>query len=211
MENAEKKKSGLATAGMVVGIVGICTSFIPIVNNASFVLGILAAVFGIIGLIKKMPLGKTLSALILGVLAIVITLACQISVSKAIDDAVDEMNEAVNGLSDDLSAMAGEKTDDILENNLDVAFGDFVVIEGDFLDDTELKVILTNKGSETASFTVKIEATNSDGSRITTDNIYADSLKANQSQEFKAFTLVESDKYEALKNATFKVLEVSMY
>ena len=158
-----------------------------------------------------MPLGKTLSALILGVLAIVITLACQISVSKAIDDAVDEMNEAVNGLSDDLSAMAGEKTDDILENNLDVAFGDFVVIEGDFLDDTELKVILTNKGSETASFTVKIEATNSDGSRITTDNIYADSLKANQSQEFKAFTLVESDKYEALKNATFKVLEVSMY
>ena len=46
MENTEKKKNGLAKAGMVLGIIGICTSLIPIVNNASFVLGVLAAVFG---------------------------------------------------------------------------------------------------------------------------------------------------------------------
>ena len=29
----EKQKSGLATAGLVLGIIGICISFIPIVNN----------------------------------------------------------------------------------------------------------------------------------------------------------------------------------
>lgn len=34
MENT--KKSGFATAGIVLGIIGICTSFIPIINNLSF-------------------------------------------------------------------------------------------------------------------------------------------------------------------------------
>ena len=32
----ENKKSGLATAGLVLGIIGICLSFIPIINNAAF-------------------------------------------------------------------------------------------------------------------------------------------------------------------------------
>ena len=41
MEKVENKKSGLATAGLVLGIIGICLSFIPILNNASFFLGIL--------------------------------------------------------------------------------------------------------------------------------------------------------------------------
>lgn len=46
-------KSGLAIAGLVLGIVGVCTSFIPIVNNISFIMGILGAIFGIISLVKK--------------------------------------------------------------------------------------------------------------------------------------------------------------
>ena len=44
----EKKKSGLSTAGLVLGIIGICTSFMPIINNLSFVMGVLAIVFGVI-------------------------------------------------------------------------------------------------------------------------------------------------------------------
>lgn len=31
----ERKKSGFGTAGLVLGIIGVCTSFIPIVNNVS--------------------------------------------------------------------------------------------------------------------------------------------------------------------------------
>lgn len=200
MKNTENTKSGLATAGMVLGIIGICTSFIPIVNNASFVLGILAVVFGCITLIKRASLGKTITALILGVLAIVITLVIQTNLSNAIDDVVENLN-----------TMTGGQTDTILENNLDVTIGKFEIIENDFLDETDLKVTLKNKGSQTASFSVEIEAANSDGSRITTDTIYASNLNAGQSQEFEAFQLVESSKYDALKNATFKVVEVCMY
>ncbi len=204
MENTVKKKSGLATAGMVLGIIGICTSFIPIVNNASFVLGILAIIFGIITLVKRASLGKTITALVCGILAIIITLTSQASLSNAIDDTIDE-------LDNELGAITGEQTDSILENNLDVTLGQFVVIEGDFLDESELKVTVKNKGSETASFTVDIEAVNSDGSRICTDTIYINDLNAGQSQELEAFTLVESNKYDSLKKATFKVLEVSMF
>lgn len=200
MEKEVKKRSGLATAGMVLGIIGVCLSFIPVLNNAAFILGILAVIFGIVALIKKASLGKALTALICGVLAIVITIASQAYLSNAIDDVVDE-----------LGTLTGEQTDSILENNLDVTFGKFVVTEGDLLDDGVLKVTLKNKGSETASFSVVIEATDSDGKRIETDTIYADSLKAGQQQDLEAFTLVESDKYESLEKATFNVVEVSMF
>lgn len=199
MEQEVKKRSGLATAGMVLGIIGVCLSFIPVLNNAAFILGILAVIFGIVALIKKASLGKTLTALICGVLAIVITIASQAYFLKAIDD-----------LADELGTLTGEQTDSILENNLDVTFGKFVVTEGDLLDDGVLKVTLKNKGSETASFSVVIEATDSDGKRIETDTIYANNLKAGQQQDLEAFTLVESDKYEALEKATFNVVEVSM-
>ena len=51
MENSQK--SGFATSSLVLSIVGVCTSFIPIINNLSFIIGILAIIFGIIALTKK--------------------------------------------------------------------------------------------------------------------------------------------------------------
>ena len=44
----EKKKSGFATAGLVLGIIAICFSFIPVVSYVSFVLGALAIIFSIV-------------------------------------------------------------------------------------------------------------------------------------------------------------------
>jgi hypothetical protein len=35
----EKEKTGFATAALVLGIIGVVLSFIPIINNAAFVLG----------------------------------------------------------------------------------------------------------------------------------------------------------------------------
>lgn len=63
----EKKKSGFATAGLVVGIIGICTSFIPIVNNASFILALLGIIFGIISLIKNASKGQAIAGIIISI------------------------------------------------------------------------------------------------------------------------------------------------
>ena len=66
------KRSGFGVASLVLGIIGICISFIPIVNYLSFVLGLLALIFGIVSLIKKASKGMATAGLILGILAIIV-------------------------------------------------------------------------------------------------------------------------------------------
>ena len=99
-----------------------------------------------------------------------------------------------------------------MQNDVEVTLGNFEVNEGEYgITETQLKVNVKNKTSETKSFNIQVEAINSDGSRIASDYIYANSLTAGQSQEFKIFEYVTSDNLEAMKNATFKIVEASMY
>lgn len=74
MENqvpAAPKKNGLAVAGLVLGIIGIVFCWIPVVNFISWILGILAFIFGLVGVIGKKPKkGAAIAAMILGVLDI---------------------------------------------------------------------------------------------------------------------------------------------
>lgn len=200
MEKVENKKSGLATAGLVLGIIGICLSFIPILNNASFFLGILAVIFGIIPLIKKVNKGKAIAALILGVLSIVITLSLQSSWSESIDK-----------VSEDLDNASGENTEEVLKK-VDVNIGGFEVTTDEYgFSETKLVVNITNNASEKKSYNIEIEAVATDGSRIDTDYIYANNLGAGQRQEFEIFTYVDDADLESMKSATFKVIEASMY
>lgn len=201
------KKSGLSTVSLVLGIVGICTSFIPIINNLSFVMGILSFIFGIIGLVKGASKGKNISGIILGILAIVITLSMQ----KSMSDALDTMSNSLNDFGSSIDDMTGNKTEELLANSVDVEMGEFKVTKQRYTTDTELNVKVTNKTSEKKSFSIQIEAVDNDGTRLHQDTIYANNLNAGQSQNFKAFNLITSDKIEELKNATFKIVEVSMY
>lgn len=200
MEKVENKKSGLATAGLVLGIIGICLSFIPILNNASFFLGILAVIFGIIPLIKKASKGKAIAALILGILSIVITLSLQSSWSESLDK-----------VSEDLDNASGENTEEVLKN-VDVNMGTFEVTTDEYgFSETKLVVNVTNNASEKKSYNIEIEAVSADGSRIDTDYIYANDLGAGQSQEFEIFTYVDDADLEAMQSATFEIIEASMY
>lgn len=199
-ENFEGKKSGLATAGLVLGIIGICLSFIPILNNASFFLGMLSVIFGIISLIKKASKGKAIAALILGVLSVIITLSLQSSWSKSID-----------GVSKDLDTATGKSTNEVLKK-VDVNIGNFEATSDEFgIVNSKLVVKITNKAKEKKSYNITIEAVSKDGSRIDQDTIYVNNLGAGQSQDFEIFNYVDSDKIDAMKSATFKVVEASMY
>ena len=195
-----KKKSGFATAALVLGIIGLCTSFIPIINNLSFFLCVIGIIFAIISLIKKASKSKAIISAILCILAIIITLSMQQSLSESLD-----------AVSKDLDKATGNATEEILSNDADVVFGEFSSTEDEYgFIETELPVTVTNKTQETKSFSIQIEAINPDGSRITTDYIYANNLTAGQNQTFKAFEFVSSDDLEAIKNATFKIVEISM-
>lgn len=197
----EKKKSGFGTTSLVLGIIGICTSFVPIINNVSFILGLIGIIFAIISLIKKASKGQAIAGIILCIMTMIITL----SVQKALGDGLNEV-------SSNLDKATGNSTEEILANDVNVQMGNFEVNTGEYgLTDTKLTVKVTNKTNDKKSFSFHIEAVDSNGSRINEDYIYVNDLGAGQSQKFDIFTLVTSDKIDMMKNATFKIVEASMY
>ena len=197
----EKTKSGFGTASLVLGIIGVCTSFIPIVNNVSFILGLIGGIFAIISLIKKASKSQAVAGLVLCIVAIVITVSTQ----KALGDGLNEV-------SNSLDKATGNSTEEILANDVDVQMGKFEVTKGEYgFNKTKLTVKVTNKTNDKKSFSFHIEAVDSDGSRINEGYVYANDLGAGQSQNFNIFTLVTLDQIDAMKEATFKVVEASMY
>lgn len=197
----EKKKSGFATAGLVLGIIGICTSFIPIINNLSFILGLIGMIFGIVSLIKKASKGQAITGVILCILAMVITINSQQALSNSL-----------NEVSSNLDKATGSSTEEVLANDVNVELGNFEVTNGSYGNkETKLTVKVTNKTSETKSFSLHIEAVDKTGARINEDYVYANNLTAGQSQNFDIFTYVSSDKLNGMQNATFKIVEASMY
>lgn len=197
----EEKKTGFSVASMVLGIIGICLSFIPIVNNVSFILGVLSVIFAIVSLVKKSGKAKAIVGLILGILSVVITLSLQNSWSKSLDD-----------VGKDLDNMTGDNTEEILKKDVDVNIGKLNVTTDEYgYSDSELVVTVTNKSKEKKSFTIHIEAVDNTGKRIDDDYVYANDLNSGQTQDFKIFTLVSSEKLEQMKSAEFKIIDVSMY
>lgn len=82
--------SALAIAGLVVAILALLISFVPIVNNAAFVLGLVGAVLAIVGIVqtgkgKRRGRGMAVAGLVIAVLSVVIVLVTQSMYSAAID------------------------------------------------------------------------------------------------------------------------------
>lgn len=85
-------KSGMAIAGFVLGIIALLTSFLPIINNLSFVLAVLGLVFGIIGFVgiskgKKSGKGMAIAAIVICVISGAVVLATQSAYSDALNGA----------------------------------------------------------------------------------------------------------------------------
>lgn len=197
----EKTKSGFGTASLVLGIIGICISFIPIINNLSFILGLIGVIFGIVSLIKKASKGQAIAGIVVCILAMVITINSQ-----------QALSDSLNEVSSNLNKATGASTEEVLKNDVNVELGNFEATKGSYgITNTKLTVKVTNKTSEKKSFSLHIEAVDSTGARINEGYVHANDLGAGQSQNFDIFTLVTSDKVDAMEKATFKIVEASMY
>lgn len=84
-----EEKKVLGILAIVFGGVGLALSWVPIINNMAFVLALVGVVLGVIALIINRKAKKLLALIgtIISVLALVIVLVTQSSYSKAIDDA----------------------------------------------------------------------------------------------------------------------------
>ena len=197
----QTKRSGFATAGLVLGIIGVCTSFIPLINNLSFFLGIIGVVFAIISLAKKASKGKAIAALILSALAIIITLSAQQAAGEALNEVGQELDKAT-----------GASTEEVLQNDVNVELGKFNVTTDEYgITKTKMTVKVTNKTNETKSFNIQVEAVDVDGNRISQDYVYANNLTAGQSQDFNIFEFIASEDIEKMQSATFNIVEASSF
>lgn len=99
MSESTKQSSGLAIAGLVLGIIAAATSFVPIVNNLSFFIALIGGVLATIALVgalrgKHAAKGLSIAGVVLAVVSCVVVLVTQSAYKTAIDTAVDK---ATNG------------------------------------------------------------------------------------------------------------------
>lgn len=206
--DTNKPRSGFAIAALVLGIVAAATSFMPIINNASFfiaLIGLILAIVAIAGIRKGRNSGKGLAVagLVLSIVAGLLVLGTQAFYSAALDEAVDQSTQQLN-------KMTGDATDDILGVDVEVTIGDYSISKDQYgLVKSDLPVTVKNLLNEPSSFWINIEAVDANGSRINDDTVIINDLGAGQSTKLEAFAFVSSDDYEAMKNASFNIISVS--
>ena len=170
--------SAMAIAGLVLGILGLLTSFLPIINNFSFILGILGLVFagvGMTGCLRGKRTGKAMAiaALVLNILTVVVVLASQAAMSAAIDGAQKALEgaAAVSSTAAAASTTGQSSTDqpaDASSSTTDLPLGTEVTLSNGLvisvdsvtggLQDydgspiTEVRVTYRNDGTSDASF-----------------------------------------------------------
>lgn len=206
--DTNKPRSGFAIAALVLGIVAAATSFMPIINNASFfiaLIGLILAIVAIAGIRKGKNSGKGLAVagLVLSIVAGLLVLGTQAFYSAVLNEAVDQSTQQLN-------KMTGDATDDILGVDVEVTIGDYSISKDQYgLVKSDLPVTVTNLLKEPASFWINVEAVDANGSRINDDTVIVNDLGAGQRTKLDAFAFVSSDDYEAMKNASFSIISVS--
>lgn len=198
----EKKNTGLGIAGFVLSIIGIVFCFIPYINVISFVMGFIALVFGIISLIsKKSKNGLPIAAVILAIISFIIAS----TMNSATTDALKETSK-------ELDKITGNSTEEVLKNDVQVTLGKLEITKDKYgFTDSQLVVTVKNITDKKKSYNIHIEAVDSNGQRINDGYVLVNDLGPGQTTTEKIFEYIEEDKVEAMKNATFKIVEASAY
>lgn len=92
-QQPQSPRSGMAVAGLVLGIVALALSWMPIVNNLAFIVALVGLVLGIIGIVGcgrkgKRGKGMAIAGVVLSVVACIVVLGTQAAYTAAIDEAM---------------------------------------------------------------------------------------------------------------------------
>lgn len=117
-QTTPKQSSGLAIAGLVLGIIAAVTSFLPIINNLSAILAVIGGIFAIIALVgalrgKHTAKGLSIAGVVLCVVSFVVVLGTQSAYKQALDKATSgdqpvSSSSAKEQSSDDAAAATEE-------------------------------------------------------------------------------------------------------
>lgn len=173
-EQSKQPRSGLAIAGLILGIIALLTSLLPIINNMSFFVALVGTVLAIIGLVacmrgKRAGKGLAIAAVVVNVISIVAVIASQSMYSAAIDDAMNgpqavQESQDEDAAEDDASESkpddsAGEKKLAVgssveLSNGMTVSVDEIVpgLTNYDGATLTGVRVMYANNSDEALSF-----------------------------------------------------------
>ncbi|MEU7595350.1 DUF4190 domain-containing protein [Streptomyces sp. NPDC039022] len=102
MPPQQAARNGLGIAALTFGIIGTLSGLIPLLFWLAGILGVLALIFGLVGLgrVKRRQAtnkGVALTGTIFGVLALIASVAGLVITVTAVDQAVKEVNKALDG------------------------------------------------------------------------------------------------------------------
>ncbi|SDQ22426.1 hypothetical protein [Actinopolyspora saharensis] len=96
-EPAAAPKNGMGVTALVLGIVGICLAWIPIIGFLGFILGALAIIFGIIAVVRAHKGTATnmivsYVGLVIGVIAVIVSIVVFVALVNQVDKHFNERN-----------------------------------------------------------------------------------------------------------------------
>lgn len=210
-----KPKSAAAIVALVLGIIGLVSSWVPIINNLAFLLAGLGFIFGVVGLIgtlrgKKSGRGLAIASLIVCVIACAVVLATQSAYSNAIDEAAKGTVSSSPASTGDQAAAtsANGEGDSAAESAADA---DKYSIEGEefVADDYNSKIcgIYTNKaGAKQGYVQLSYTLFDADGNQIGAAYANTSNLEDGATWKFEASTLKGSGEV-----ASYKLAQVTAF
>jgi hypothetical protein len=152
--------NGLATAGMVLGIIGTVLALIPILGIVGAIVGGVGLVLAIFGLLASrkhgVGKGKAIAGLVLGAASILIFVFITAATVAAVDTAVKEFDQEMKDRTD-TSAATDISDDDELA---DATIGQPQI--GEF-DTVEVEVTLTNNSDSVSDYMATVVFESPDG------------------------------------------------
>lgn len=107
----KQERKVLGILAIIFGGLALLGSWMPIINNFSFILAVLALIFGLIGFLVNRKRPKTLAIIgtVLSVVSIAIVLATQAMYAKSLDKIGKDVEQAVSSASSSIESSQKEE------------------------------------------------------------------------------------------------------
>lgn len=180
--------NGLATASLVLGIIGVVFAIIPLVGIMGAVvggIGLVLAIFGLLAANKNgVGKGKSIAGLVLGAAAIVVFMAVSAATVAAVDGAVKSANKELSDRTDTSSTTDISDSNELKDAKLGKPVKDTFGVS--------VKVTLKNNSSETSDYmgTVVFESPNGK-KQYGTGALFVEGLQPGQTKVEKVVMLDE--------------------
>lgn len=200
MSEQQAPRSVAAIVALVLGVIALISSWVPIINNLSFVFALVGVAFVVVGLVgtlrgKKSGRGLAIASAVVNVAAVAIVLATQSAYSAAIDEAASGAVQTSDGTSV-AAPVAGEATSAEPADKYSI---DGEELTGDAYS-CKISGVYTNKAGKDLSYVqVSYNLFDADGNQIGTALANTNNLADGGTWKFEAFGSAAVDEVASYK------------